>query len=101
MHTPNPSTAVIQSFAAVWSTFAFLFLGLIVLQIVMNWQIAEKAGYDGALSLLMLIPLVNVAILLIFAFGDWPVQQELRALRAAASGTVPPAAPPGTTIMPT
>jgi hypothetical protein len=36
------------------------------------WKIFSKAGYSGALSLLMLIPLVNVIMLFFLAFADWP-----------------------------
>jgi hypothetical protein len=37
----------------------------------------------------MLIPLVNFVILLIFAFGEWPVEREVKALRQGGGG------PPG------
>lgn len=36
------------------------------------WQIFLKAGYSGWLSLLMLLPLVNLIALYILAFSDWP-----------------------------
>ena len=37
------------------------------------WRIFEKAGFSGALSLLILIPGIGSLILiLILAFGDWP-----------------------------
>jgi hypothetical protein len=60
---------------------AFLIVGLIVLVlfIVFWWKIFQKAGYNGALSLIFIaciIPLVGalVPIVLIgwFAFADWP-----------------------------
>jgi hypothetical protein len=62
-------------------------IGLLILSLIINWTIAAKAGYSGALSLLMLIPLVNVIIILMFAFSEWPVQKELR--EARARGTQP------------
>ncbi|HEX9372592.1 MAG TPA: hypothetical protein VF897_16390 [Roseiflexaceae bacterium] len=52
------------------------------------WKIFAKAGYSGALSLLMFIPVVNFILLLILAFGEWPIHRELRLLRER-SGQVP------------
>jgi uncharacterized protein (DUF983 family) len=36
------------------------------------WFIFEKAGYSKWLSLLMLIPLVNIIALYFLAFSKWP-----------------------------
>ncbi len=58
---------------------------LSVLPVVGAWKIVSKAGFNGALSLLWLVPLVNVAAILVFAFSDWPVLRELSALRANLS----------------
>jgi hypothetical protein len=49
------------------------------------WQIFKKTGNSGWLSLLMLVPLVNLAMLLFLAFSDRPVLRELRALRSSRS----------------
>ncbi|MBV9973380.1 MAG: hypothetical protein JO135_08605 [Candidatus Eremiobacteraeota bacterium] len=65
---------------------------VVVLTIVCYWRIASKAGYSGILSLLMLVPLVNIIMLVYFAFSEWPLERELRS-RAVAS--------PGTSVMPT
>ena len=40
------------------------------------WRIASKAGFSGALSLLLLIPLVNIVLIWIFAFIRWPVERR-------------------------
>ncbi len=56
-------------------------LAVVALVITIWWKISNKTGYGGAMSLLMLIPIVNLIMLLVLAFGDWPVQQELRRLR--------------------
>ena len=53
-------------------------LALIILGLVINWKIAEKAGFSGAASLLMLIPLANVIVLCYFAFTEWPIEREVR-----------------------
>jgi hypothetical protein len=56
-------------------------VAILALVITIWWKIWDKTGYGGALSLLMLLPIVNLIMLLVLAFGDWPVQQELRRLR--------------------
>jgi Mn2+/Fe2+ NRAMP family transporter len=48
----------------------------IFLFLVPAWKIAKKAGFAGAWSLLMLIPLVNIAMLWVFAFARWPTLRE-------------------------
>ncbi|MGH8061619.1 MAG: hypothetical protein ACREO7_06355 [Pseudoxanthomonas sp.] len=40
------------------------------------WRIVNKAGFHGALSLLALIPFVNVVMLWVFAFVRWPVERD-------------------------
>ena len=36
------------------------------------WKITTRVGYPGWLSLLMVVPLVNVAYLYFLAFSTWP-----------------------------
>ncbi|MBC7235115.1 MAG: hypothetical protein H5T69_04685 [Chloroflexi bacterium] len=58
-------------------------VGLIglILTLVIWWRICSKAGYSGALGLLMFIPLANIILLLVLAFDTWPIEQELARLR--------------------
>jgi hypothetical protein len=49
---------------------------LLAIYVVPGWRIVRKAGFPGALSLLMLIPLVNIILLWVFAFTRWPNQRE-------------------------
>ncbi len=35
-------------------------------------RILHKAGYSGWWSLLTLIPIVNIVMIWVFAFSDWP-----------------------------
>ena len=58
--------------------FALLMLALTVL---VWWKIFSKAGYSGAMGLLMLVPLVNFVMILILAFGQWPIHRELEQLK--------------------
>jgi len=47
-----------------------------VLVVVPFWRICRKAGFPGALSLLILVPLVNLVFLYVLAFSGWPSQQR-------------------------
>jgi hypothetical protein len=44
-------------------------------------KIFSKAGYCWALGLLMLVPIANIIMPFVLAFGDWPIQRELRSLK--------------------
>ncbi|MBC7256653.1 MAG: hypothetical protein H5T66_11185 [Chloroflexi bacterium] len=56
-------------------------LAVLILSIVVWWRIFAKAGYSGALGLLMFVPIANVIVLLVLAFGRWPIEEELERLR--------------------
>jgi hypothetical protein len=44
------------------------------------WRIFKRSGNFPALSLLMLVPLVNLGLFLWFAFAEWPIEKQLKAL---------------------
>lgn len=58
---------------------------LFVLSIAVYVAIIRKAGYSGWWVLTMFVPLLNVVMLVVFAFAEWPVTRELNAARAAAT----------------
>ena len=39
--------------------------------VVPYWQILKKAGFPPALSVLIMVPLVNLILLYYVAFSDW------------------------------
>lgn len=47
-------------------------------------RIAEKAGYKPAIGLVMLLSPINLILLVAFASREWPVQRELRQLKATS-----------------
>ncbi len=59
-------------------------VAMVVLTVIIWWKIFSKAGYSGAMSLLMLLPVVNFIMLLVLAFGQWPIHRELAALKQLA-----------------
>jgi hypothetical protein len=63
-----------------WPELLLLLVGSIII-IVPLWKIFSKAGYPGALSLGMTLPVVNIVLLYFLGFSQWPVLKELKSLR--------------------
>lgn len=61
-----------ESFS-IWHWLIVLFW--LVVFIYPLWRIASRAGFPGAVSLLMLIPVVNVIAIWVFAFVKWPIDK--------------------------
>jgi hypothetical protein len=55
---------------------ALIVLLFAVIILIPYWRIFGKAGFSPWLSLLMLVPLVNVVMLYILGFSDWPSLRE-------------------------
>ncbi len=66
------------------ATLLIMLVSFIVL-LVAWYKIFKKAGYPGWYTILMIIPIVNLIIFLVFAFSQWPVLKE--------SAPQPPATP--------
>ena len=65
----------------------FSLVGLVgfIFAIIVYWRIFAKAGYSGALGLLMFVPIANIVMLCVLAFGEWPIYRELNYLRQMAA----------------
>jgi len=48
----------------------------ILLIVIPFWKICSKAGFPGALSLLILVPIANIVLLFYIAFSEWPVLKK-------------------------
>ena len=44
--------------------------------IIPFWKIFSKAGYNGALAILMVIPIVATVLLFYLAFSKWPIEGD-------------------------
>ena len=51
---------------------AFIVIVHHLIFIVPAWKICKRVGLNPALSLLILIPLVNLVAVWVFAFAQWP-----------------------------
>jgi magnesium-transporting ATPase (P-type) len=94
---PDPEQ-VMQSLgpAAVFVIAAMvLMLSLIVVIIkaVIYCKVFSKAGYHWALGLLALIPILNIIMPFVLAFGQWPIRMELEELRRQLPQRPSPSAP--------
>jgi hypothetical protein len=67
----------------------------IIFAVIIYWRIFAKAGYSGAMGLLMFVPIANIVVLCILAFGQWPIYKELNYLRQLVSlgQQYPPSSP--------
>ena len=65
---------------ALLSIIAFIVVIELIFTVVPFWFIFKKAGYHPALSLLMIIPFIDVAIRFYLAFSDWPVMRRVQDL---------------------
>ena len=74
-----------------WGPLFMLLIGVMVcagiaITAIVWWKIVGRTGYHPALSLLMFVPLLNLVLLIVLAFQEWPVQRELAALKTRAAG---------------
>ena len=53
---------------------------LVALVLLPFWKIFSKAGYPGALSLLICVPMLGYVMIWFLAFSDWPILRKLRTL---------------------
>jgi len=75
---------------------ACLLIGLVVsvLMVLISCKIFSKAGYHWAMGFLALIPCFGqLIVLLILAFGQWPIQRELEAMKHARMAPPPEGQP--------
>jgi hypothetical protein len=68
---------------------------LIVLAIAF-YKLYQKAGFSGAIGLLMIVPVVNLGVALYLAFAEWPIAAELGRVKLLAASAAQPttAVPP-------
>jgi heme/copper-type cytochrome/quinol oxidase subunit 2 len=82
-----------QAIQALLSTFGLIAgiisIAAIVFSVIIYWRIFAKAGYSGAMGLLMFVPIANIIVLCVLAFGEWPIYRELYQLRQQVAARPP------------
>lgn len=60
-----------DSVAIIRIVAGLMFILMIPVLILPYWKIFQKAGFAPALSILMVVPLVNLIVIYVVAFSDW------------------------------
>lgn len=68
----NEMMSQMMSCAFVWPFCLVLMLIVAVIIIVPFWVIFKKSGHSKWLSLLMVVPIINILVLYFLAFSRWP-----------------------------
>jgi NADH:ubiquinone oxidoreductase subunit 3 (subunit A) len=81
-YNSGPTTTDISNLVAGYLIFGLIIMVVsVIFTAIVYWKIFAKAGYSGALGLLMFIPIANIVMLCVLAFAEWPIRQELNQLR--------------------
>ena len=87
----DPS-GIVAAFGVFYMFMLLIALAVWVFMVYVYWRIATKAGYPGGYSLLLLVPIANIVVMVMFAFRPWPI--ELRPRHCArSSGSTRPGRP--------
>ena len=84
-NSASGSGALAAVFGGAILVYLLIMIALIVFSVIVYWKIFSKAGYSGALGLLMFVPIANLVVLCVLAFGEWPIYRELNQLRQMAA----------------
>ena len=60
--------------------YAFYALFYLII-IVFGWFVLDKAGFPGVWAIFLPVPGVNLVVVLIFLFVEWPIRKELERYR--------------------
>ena len=69
---PPEAAQMMAAMGPVIAVFLLIAFAIWAFLIFCYWKIFAKAGYSGALSLLLLVPLANLILIVWFAFAQWP-----------------------------
>jgi RsiW-degrading membrane proteinase PrsW (M82 family) len=90
-YPPEITPAVGMCFVVAYLLIILLFVAFTLLVFC---KIFSKAGYHWAMGLLVLVPVFGqIIVLLVLAFGNWPILRQLQALRHSQMAPPPPGQP--------
>ena len=61
-----------------WFIVLVMITPLMALLVVPTWRILQRAGFNGAWALLMLVPVVGLLVPWVVSFLKWPADREAR-----------------------
>ena len=59
-----------------------------VLTMIPWFFIYKKAGYHPAMWCLMFVPIVNLVMMFVLAFSEWPIERDLRNFRVSGTRNI-------------
>ena len=68
-----------------WIVVLVVFAAIVVVPIWAWCTIVRKAGFSPWWGLLSIIPLVNIALLFVFAYSKWPMDGQVGVTRDTAA----------------
>ncbi len=101
--TQHNDQAVLAVLSALIPMICIFVVAMYAIVVIPFWQIFKKAGMAAPLSLLMIVPLLNLIVLYILAFSRWKVVPAPDFASPAFPPPYPPAgyvAPPATAASP-
>ena len=77
----NPNDKAVAGLMALscafWAMIMIFVVAMLAFQIWLFWRIFARAGYNGAMAFLVLVPAFGALIVMcILAFGNWPVLKD-------------------------
>jgi hypothetical protein len=79
---------------AVVSFFPLVFVLVIAIPLLIAWvRIFTRIGWPAWLGILIVVPLVNLVLILIMAFKEWPIEKRLRNAEGNSPSTPRPVTP--------
>lgn len=58
-----------------WAGHWLWMLIVAIVVVVPVWRICQRVGYPGWFGVLILIPIVNLVLLYVLAFSEWPAEK--------------------------
>lgn len=99
MDTDSSNAATAGVIGVVFLVEFLFIIAIVAFTIWVYWRIFQKAGYNGAMSLLNLVPGFGPLICMcILGFGRWPIEDRLAALGGQVGYVPPTSQPPGSTV---
>jgi hypothetical protein len=87
----NNCLSVPHTVSVFFAVFGVFSIFLFVLGLICEIKIITKAGYSGWYVLTAFVPILNIVMFLVFAFGKWPIQTRLEnAERGGSRSYAPP-----------
>ncbi|MBC7185087.1 MAG: hypothetical protein H5U30_16135 [Marinobacter sp.] len=59
-----------------WAGHWLWMLVIAVVVVIPAWRICQRTGYPGWMGILILLPIANLVLLYLLAFGEWPSERK-------------------------